>query len=199
MSKTKTQLTAPKVGMHIYCQQPELSEAVTLDDGLYHHADAKIIKVTKHDIGVQFSDKADIPARELSFPAKNLENFWEVFKLKQAQGFCYDPTSIWVAHDGDGGVYSYDSEEECRDYAAKNDEEDTVHDLGRSEREQAAPEMYVLLKRVHERLMDFQTGKSTTLKDLMGLMPRIGDAVAAAEKDENLLKVVEFLKIPAAY
>lgn len=195
---TKTKLMQPKVGMKVWCQQPELSEAVKLGSEFYHE-NAEIIHVSKHDIRVKWTPDNGKTHLDSLFPAKNLENFWEVFAIKQAQNFCYDPTSIWVAHDGDGGVYSYDSEEACRDYAAKNDEEGSVCEIGRSEREQAAPEMYVLLKRIHERLMDFQTGKSKTLKDIMGVMPRIGDAIEAAEKDQDLKKIVEFLKIPAPY
>lgn len=195
---TKTKHTTPKVGMKIWCQQPELSEAVKMDSR-YYHDDAEIIHVDKHNIRVKWTPAPQVTHLDCIFPAKNLENFWEVFALKEQQGFCYDKESIWLAHDGDGGIYSYDSEAAVNDYAAKNDEADSICEIYRSEREKAAPEMYVLLKRIHERLMDFQTGKSKTLKDIMGLMPRIGDAVEAAEKDTDLKQIVEFLKIPAPY
>lgn len=99
-------------------------------------------------------------------------------KHRKNKLYRYDPDCMYVAPDGDGGVYSYDSLEAAQEYVAKNNE-DGPWSMDRSDLEKVAPYLYHMLKRIA------CTG-GLHPDNIKKMMPEINKLLQRAEQDEHL-------------
>lgn len=207
--KTAEKLQVPFIGLKVFCKDESAGFKIPMK---FYHGDAEVTQINK---GKAVAGKREITGITLTFyrdgsyekinqdlflnfKEGGLEEFWESFEAKAEQTFCYDPNFIWIASDGDGGYYSYDSEEACQDYASKNGEEGSVASAGRGAFDKAGPEMYVCLSRVLEHLRKYQGGKMSGIElanNLMKIYPRIDSACADLEKHEDTKNILKLLKL----